>query len=170
MPGPFSVVLRPNSNIALEWDTPFFDRINDDVLAPTVPTGGANRCVAADKGDNGAVGHWGAENVPAVAGGIVDTVRMFVFEELSGGELTNYQAAASGVLLPAKASEDGTSGSWKYFDWAVGLDMSSGISANELKIEATSLGNGDEAAVWAAYLQLFYKVVRGSRAAMLMML
>ena len=156
-----STIIRPNSAILTDWQ--YYDPalIDDAVQAPTAPTGGADRCAAFDKSDNNTYGHWGFGNIGAEAGATTDSVRLFVYQSLSGGTLTNYEAKINNSWLGAKTSSDGTSGGWLYFDWTISHSMASVITNNEFKLQATGLTNGDEVYVWAAYMEIFWTVAGG---------
>ena len=154
-----STIIRPNSAILTDWL--YYDHalIDDAVQEPAVPYG--DRCAAVDKSDNGAYGHWGFGNIAAEAGATTDSVRLYVFQILDGGTLTNYAAKINNSWLSAKTSADGFSGHWLYFDWTISHSMASVITNNEFKLQATGLANGDEVYVWAAYMEIFWTVAGG---------
>jgi len=156
-----STIIRPSSDVLTDWQVYDNALIDDAVEAPTAPTGGADRCQASDKADDDTYGHWGFGNIAAESGATTDSVRLYVYQTLDGGTFTNYEAKINNSWLGAKTSPDGTSGGWRYFDWTISHSMTSVITNNEFKLQATDMVNADEVYVWAAYMEIFWTASGG---------
>ena len=150
-----SLYLDPNGNgTTQDWDVNDFTNVDDAARAPTVPVGGSGNRAELEEPADGEIVQWTCEDVPSTPGATT-VFRLWVSDDDSTAGLFGVNVRINSVWQTQNTGfQDGSSGGWNYWDFSTSTDLTSGVTGNEIEIEAE--GTTDNFYVDAVYIEVIY--------------